>query len=94
MTVADLTESLKGLASGVKNVMAAANLRRVIVKNSRGMTFLEAPVTIAAIVTIVAPVVIGLGAIAALILDCSLAIEKRQIDGQPPVPVRPKKRLT
>jgi Domain of unknown function (DUF4342) len=80
MTVDQVAKSLTTVVNGAKDLIAAANVRRVVVRNSNGATFLEAPVMVAAVITVVAPVITGFGAIAALVLDYDLALEKRRTE--------------
>jgi hypothetical protein len=82
ITVDHVTQPFRTAVSAAKDLFLAANVRRVIVRNSSGNIFLEVPMTVAAVVTIAVPVITGFGAIAALILRYSLAIEKRPTDSR------------
>lgn len=52
------------------------NVRRIIVKDDKGHTFVEIPLTVATIGAIAAPVLAGLGAIAAMIANFTLVVER------------------
>jgi hypothetical protein len=66
----------KELVDKVGQLIHAGNVRRIIVKDDKGNTFLEIPLTIATVGTIAAPVLAGLGAIAALIANFTIGVEK------------------
>ena len=55
------------LVDKVKGLLHEGNVRRIIVKDEKGHTFLEIPLTVAAIGVIGAPVLAGIGAIAATV---------------------------
>ncbi len=65
----------KELVDKVSELIRAGNVRRIIVKDEKGNTFLEIPLTVATIGTIAAPVLAGLGAIAALIANFTIGVE-------------------
>ncbi len=72
------------LVDKVKGFIHEGNVRRIIVKDEKGHTFLEIPLTIAAIGVIAAPVVAAIGAIAALVGDFTLVVERtEQTDAKP-----------
>jgi hypothetical protein len=66
----------KELVDKVGQLIHAGNVRRIIVKDDHGNTFLEIPLTIATVGTIAVPVLAGLGAIAALIANFTIGVEK------------------
>jgi hypothetical protein len=66
----------KELVDKVGQLIHAGNVRRIIVKDEKGNTFLEIPLTVATVGTIAAPVLAGLGAIAALIANFTIGVEK------------------
>jgi uncharacterized protein DUF4342 len=67
----DLVEKLKGLVH-------EGNIRRIIIKDKGGETFLEIPLTVAAVGVIAVPVLAAIGAIAALVSDFTIVVEKVQ----------------
>ena len=71
------------LVDKVAALIHAGNVRRIIVKDSKGHTFVEIPLTIATVGTIAAPVLAGLGTIAALIADFTIVVEKVEEDDKP-----------
>ena len=71
------------LVEKVRQLIHEGNVQRVIIKDEHGHTFVEIPVTVAAIGVIVAPVLAGVGAIAALAARFTIGVERRP-DGTPP----------
>jgi hypothetical protein len=63
----DLVEKIKGL-------IHEGNVRRIIVKDEHGNTFLEIPVSVATVSVIVAPLLAALGAISALVAKFSIVV--------------------
>jgi len=57
----------KELVDKVGQLIHAGNVRRIILKDDKGNTFMEIPLTVATVGAIAAPVLAGLGTIAALI---------------------------
>jgi hypothetical protein len=82
-------ETLKGdtqtMIERVKQLIHEGNLRRVIVQH-QGRTIAEFPVTAGVIGVVLAPVVAALGAIVALLKDCTIKVEKQAdtAEQQPP----------
>jgi repressor of nif and glnA expression len=70
----------------VKTLLHEGNVRRIILKDEHGHTFLEIPLTIAAVGVIAAPLVAGIGAIAAMVANFTLVVERT---GEPPNPEQP-----
>ncbi|HSB16564.1 MAG TPA: DUF4342 domain-containing protein [Bryobacteraceae bacterium] len=70
----------KELVDKVGQLIHAGNVRRIIVKDDKGNTFMEIPLTLATVGVIAAPVLAGLGAIAALIANFTLGVERVKED--------------
>ncbi|MFN8007540.1 MAG: DUF4342 domain-containing protein [Terriglobia bacterium] len=68
----------KDLVEKLKALVHEGNIRRIIIKDHSGNTFLEIPVTVAAVGIIAAPVLAAIGAIAALVSDFTIVVEKSQ----------------
>jgi len=58
----------------VKSLIHEGNVRRIIVKDEHGNTFVEIPVTVAAVGTILAPVLAAVGAISALVAKFTIVV--------------------
>jgi hypothetical protein len=68
----------KDLVERVKELIHQGNVRRVIIKDDKGRTFIEIPVTFAALGVLAAPVLAGVGAMAALVARFTLVVEKTE----------------
>lgn len=60
----------------VKELVREGNVRRITLKNDEGRTLIEIPLTIGVIGTVLLPVWAGIGAIAALVANLTLSVEK------------------
>jgi hypothetical protein len=61
----------------VKELIKAGNVRRIIIKNESGETLIEIPLTIVAIGALIAPALAAVGAIAGIVTNCTIVVEKR-----------------
>ncbi|KWX84071.1 hypothetical protein AXF24_13215, partial [Streptococcus pneumoniae] len=61
----------------VKKIIEEGNARRVIIKNEKGDTLIEFPLTIGAVGFLLAPILAAAGAIAALVAKCTIVVEKK-----------------
>jgi hypothetical protein len=64
------------LVAKVKELVHEGNVRRIIVKNEESKTLIEIPLTLGVVGALLVPVAAGLGAIAALVTDCTIVVEK------------------
>ena len=60
----------------VKELIAAGNARRIIIKNDKGDTIVELPLTIGAVGAILVPALAAVGTIAALVTKCTIVVVK------------------
>jgi hypothetical protein len=58
----------------VKELMKEANVRRIIVKDKKGDTLAEFPLALGAVITVLVPVLAAVGALAALLSECSITV--------------------
>jgi hypothetical protein len=72
------------LGDKVKDLLHEGNVRRIIIKDSHGHTFMEIPLTIAAVGAIAAPVLTAIGALAAMVADFHLVVERSEPTAPPP----------
>jgi len=63
----------------IKEILHEGNVRRIILKDEHGKTFLEIPLTVGVVGALVAPILAAVGAIAALASNLTIVVEK--IDG-------------
>ena len=59
----------------IKRLIDEGNVRRVLVKQ-QGRTIAEFPLTVGVVGTVIAPVAAALGALTAVLADCSIEVEK------------------
>lgn len=72
------TFEIKGenLLKKVKELIKEGNVRKIIIKNKEGRTILEIPLTFGVVGVAIAPQLAAIGAIAALLTECSIVVEK------------------
>ena len=63
------------LVDAVRKLVHEGNVRRVIIKQD-GRTVVEFPLTVGVVGTVLAPVLAAVGAIAALLTECTLEVER------------------
>ena len=80
-------EKLEGttdqILAEIKRLVAEGNLRRVVVKQ-RGRIVAEFPVTVGVIGAVIAPLAAAIGALAAVLTDCTIEVEKTVATDQTP----------
>lgn len=64
------------LLAKVKSLIAEGNVRRITVKNKEGKSIVELPLTLGVVGAALAPVLAAIGAIAALVSECSIVVER------------------
>lgn len=64
------------LLGRVKQLVHEGNVRRVIIKNEEGRTLIEIPLTVGVVGTVLAPVWAAVGALATLLANCSIVVER------------------
>jgi hypothetical protein len=60
----------------VKELVHEGNIRRIIIKNEEGKTLIEIPLTLGVVGVVLLPVWAAIGAVAALVADCTIVVEK------------------
>ena len=66
----------KDLADKIRELIHEGNVRRIIIKDEHGHTFLEIPLTVATIGVVAAPILAAVGAIATLVSKCEVVVER------------------
>jgi hypothetical protein len=66
------------LVDRVRELLHEGNVTRVIVKDDKGKTLLEIPATVGVVGVVLAPWLVALGVIAALVTNCRLVVERRE----------------
>jgi hypothetical protein len=82
MALQDFVEEVqvlgRDLVDKVKSLIREGNVRRIIVRDEHGNTFVEIPVTVAAVGAVLAPVLAALGAISALVAKFTVVIVRAE----------------
>lgn len=68
----------EGLLAKVKELIKAGNVRRIIIKNKEGKTMVELPLTIGVVGAVLVPVWAAIGAIAALVTECTITVVREE----------------
>ena len=66
------------LLGKVKELIREGNVRRIIIDNEEGRTLLEIPMTIGVVGALLLPVLAAVGAVAALVTNCTIRVERRE----------------
>lgn len=66
------------LLSKVKEIIKEGNVRRIIIQDKDKKTLVEFPVTVGVIGAVFAPVLAAVGAIAALVAECTIVVERKE----------------
>jgi len=64
------------LLKKVKELINEGNIRKITIKDKNGKTIFIVPLTLGVVGAVLAPVLAGIGAIAALITECSITVER------------------
>lgn len=72
--------AMKGdeVVARLKEIIHQGNVRRIVIKNEEGKSLIEVPLTIGVIGALLLPVWAAIGAIAALIADCTILVEREE----------------
>ena len=70
------------LVGKVRELIHEGNVNRIIVKDEHGNTFVEIPVTVAAVGVVLAPLLAAVGAISALVAKFTIVVIRN--DPKPP----------
>jgi len=62
----------------IKEIIKAGNVRKIILKNEKGKSLIEIPVTLGVIGAALLPVWAAIGAVAALVTKCTIVVEKTE----------------
>jgi len=74
------TESFKvsgeNLLKKVKEIIKEGNVRKITIKDKKGKELVTFPLTFGVVGAVIAPVLAAIGALAALIGDCTISVER------------------
>jgi len=77
----------RDLVDKVRDLIHEGNVQRIVIKDENGHTFVEIPVTVAAVGAILAPVLAAIGAISALVAKFTIVVVRSE--PKPPQPGQP-----
>lgn len=63
----------------IKELIKAGNIRRIILKNEKDEVILELPVTMAVVGALLLPALAAIGAMAALLTNCTIVVVKKDL---------------
>ncbi len=66
------------LIAKVKELIHEGNIRKIIIKDKEGKTLMEIPMTFGVVGVLLAPQLAAIGAIAALVTEATLVVEKSE----------------
>lgn len=64
------------LLETVRKIISEGNVRRITIKDKKGKTLVELPLTLGVVGAVLAPVLAAIGAIAALVTECTIVVER------------------
>ena len=68
------------LLKKIKELIAEGNVRKIIIKDKHGKELVTFPLTIGVVGAMLAPILAAIGALAALIGECTLSVEREEAD--------------
>jgi Domain of unknown function (DUF4342) len=82
MALQDFVEEVqvlgRDLVEKVRSLVHEGNVQRIIIKDVHGNTFMEIPVSVAAVGVILAPLLAAVGAISALVAKFNIVVERAE----------------
>lgn len=66
------------LLKKVKQLIKEGNIRKITIKDKSGKTLIVLPLTIGVVGVVLAPVLAAVGAIAALVTECTISVEREE----------------
>ena len=77
----DVKEEIKvkgeQLVSKTKEILKEGNVRKISIKDKDGNVILSIPLTIGVVGAVLAPFLAAVGAVAALVTECTISVEKK-----------------
>lgn len=68
----------ENLVSKIKEIIHEGNVRRISIRDESGKELIEIPLTIGVVGTLLLPAWAAIGAIAALVTNCSIVVEREE----------------
>jgi hypothetical protein len=60
----------------IKELISEGNVRKITIKDKKGKTIVVFPLTIGVVGAMLAPILAAVGAIAALVTECTISVER------------------
>ncbi len=73
----------EAVVAKVRELVHEGNIRRIIIKNDKGETLIEIPLTVGVVGVVLLPVWAALGALAALAANLTIVVEKNPVPAAP-----------
>ena len=74
------------LVDSVKKLVHEGNVRRIVIKQHDGRTVAEFPLAVGVVGAVLAPVLAAVGAIAAVLTECTIEVERSAPPASPASP--------
>ncbi len=71
----------ENLVKKIKEIIHEGNVRRLTIKNDEGRTLIVVPLSVGVVGAVLAPVWAAIGAVAALVTNCSIEVERADDGG-------------
>ena len=78
MTANEFKINGENLLKKVKELIEEGNVRKIIIKDKTGKELVTFPLTVGVVGTVLVPVLAAIGALAALIGECTIAVEREE----------------
>jgi hypothetical protein len=70
------------LSRKIREIIHEGNVRRIVIKDANGATYLEVPLAVGVVGVLIAPVLAAAGALAAVASSFTIEVERRQPAGE------------
>lgn len=67
----------EGLLKKVKELIKEGNVRKITIEDKKGKEIVAFPLTVGVVGAVIAPVLAAVGAIAALVTECTIRVERK-----------------
>ena len=72
----------ENLVRKIKEIIREGNVRRISIRNEDGKELIEVPLSIGVVGTLLLPAWAAIGAIAALVTNCSIVVEREEPEAE------------
>lgn len=87
MTKESFTINGENLLKKVKELIAEGNVRKITIHDKAGKELASFPLTVGVVGALLLPALAAVGAIAALVTECTITVEREESQDQPENPV-------